>query len=98
MKPGMANVGTAPTSPSESSEITSHTSTHQWQSFEFRMRHRRAERCLLRAEMALDAGFDDEAREALDEAERLHSENPKLAVLRAVLADRTAASRAAYES
>ena len=94
----MANVGVSPTSPSESSDIISHTSTHQWQSFEFRMRHRRAERCLLRAEMALDAGLDDEAREALDEAERLHSENPKLGVLRGVLAERTAASAAAYES
>ena len=51
----MSNVGTTPTLPPASDEISSHTATHQWQSFEFRMRHRRAERCLLRAEMALEA-------------------------------------------
>ncbi|MBA3638823.1 MAG: hypothetical protein H0W53_05995 [Acidobacteria bacterium] len=94
----MSNVGPSPTLPSDTSEITSHTATHQWQSFEFRMRHRRAERCLLRAEMALDAGVEDDAREALDEAERLHSENPKLAALQAILADRAAASVVAYQA
>ncbi len=94
----MSNVGASPTLSPDSPEITSHTSTHQWQSFEFRMRHRRAERCLLRAEMALDAGFEDDAREALDEAERLHSENPKLAALRDLLADRVAASVVAHEA
>lgn len=46
----------------------SHTSTVQWQSFEVRMRQRRAERCLLRAEVALEAGFPDDARVAVDEA------------------------------
>ena len=92
-----SRVGASPPS-TDSSEVTSHTSTQQWQSFEFRMRHRRAERCLLRAEMALDAGFDDEAREAIDEAERLHSDNPKLPYLRGVLADRAAASVAARQT
>src|SRR5262245_25168201 len=35
------------------------------------MRRRRAERCLLRADVALEAGFVDDAREALEEARRL---------------------------
>jgi tRNA uridine 5-carboxymethylaminomethyl modification enzyme len=47
---------------------TSHISTAEWQSFELRMRHRRAQRCLLRAEVALEAGFPGDARAALDEA------------------------------
>ena len=93
----MSNVGPSPTLPPDTEPISSHTSTQQWQSFEFRMRHRRAERCLLRAEMALDAGLDDDAREALDEAERLHSDNPKLAALRSLLAERAAATVAAYQ-
>ena len=40
----------------------SHTATHEWQSFEMRMRRRRAERCVVRAEVALDAGFEEDAR------------------------------------
>ena len=91
----MSNVGPSPTSAPPEPEINSHTSTQQWQSFEFRMRHRRAERCLHRAEMALDAGLDDEAREAIDEAERLNSYSPRLAVLRSALDERAAASVAA---
>jgi hypothetical protein len=55
-----------------------HTTTQQWQSFEMRMRHRRAERCRLRAEVAIEAGFPDEAREALDEARHLQPELPGL--------------------
>src|SRR5687767_2743193 len=55
-----------------------HTTTQQWQSFEIRMRHRRAERCRLRAELAIDAGLPDDAREALDEAKRLQPELPGL--------------------
>jgi len=51
----------------------SHTSTNQWHSFEMRMRLRRAERCVLRAEVALEAGFPEEARTALEEARRLDS-------------------------
>jgi hypothetical protein len=92
----MSNVGPSPTATPP--EIISHTSTQQWQSFEFRMRHRRAERCLLRAEMALDAGLDDDARDALDEAERLKSDSPKLAVLKSILAERAAASVVATEA
>jgi hypothetical protein len=49
----------------------SHVTTGEWQSFELRMRRRRAERCLLRADIALEAGFVDDAREALEEARRL---------------------------
>src|SRR5687767_13031732 len=94
----MSNVGTTPTLPPASDEISSHTATHQWQSFEFRMRHRRAERCVLRAEMALEAGFEEDAREALDEAARLNSENPKLAALRAELDARTASAMAALHT
>lgn len=40
------------------------------------MRHRRAERCLLRAEAALEAGLEAEARAALDEARSLKPETP----------------------
>ena len=41
-----------------------------------RMRRRRAERCVLRAEIALEAGFEDDAREALEEAHRLDPNTP----------------------
>lgn len=49
----------------------SHTATGEWQSFELRMRRRRAERLVLRAEAAADAGLMEEARACLDEAGRL---------------------------
>ena len=62
-----------------------HTSTDQWQSFEMRMRQRRIVRLLLRAQIAHEAGCDDEAREALEEAERLNAHAPGLAEMRAVL-------------
>lgn len=88
----MAIVGPLPTPPHAGSDIPSHTSTHQWQSFEFRMRHRRLERCLLRAEIALEADCDDDAREALDEAARLNSDDPRMAALRARLEERAAAA------
>ena len=54
----------------------SHTSTEQWQSFEMRMRRRRAERCRLRAMLALQAGFPGDARVALEEARLLDSSIP----------------------
>src|SRR5687767_8688690 len=60
----------------------SHTSTDEWQSFEVRMRRRRAERCVLRAEVALHAGFEEDARLALEEARRLDSSAPDLDALR----------------
>src|SRR5689334_13019346 len=52
----------------------SHVTTSEWQSFEVRMRYRRAERCVIRAEEALAAGFEDEARHAHDEARELAPE------------------------
>ena len=58
-----------------------HTTTGEWQSFELRMRRRRAERLLLRADAAADAGFIDEAREALAEARRLEPSLPDVARL-----------------
>jgi hypothetical protein len=58
-----------------------HLATPQWQSFEMRMRHRRADRCLRRAADAVDAGRLDEASEALDEVRGLDPLNPELQVL-----------------
>jgi hypothetical protein len=54
----------------------SHTASQQWQSFEIKMRYRRAERCIAHAEAALIAGRHDEARRALEEAQALNSESP----------------------
>ena len=74
----MPTRGTPSTSPPRS-----HVSTQQWQSFEMRMRARRAERCLARARVALDAGIEAEARAALDEARTLKPDTPTLESLRA---------------
>jgi hypothetical protein len=49
----------------------SHTTTGEWKSFEVRMRRRRAERLVVRAEAAADAGYVEDAREYLAEARRL---------------------------
>jgi hypothetical protein len=62
----------------------SHTSSGEWQSFEGRMRRRRAERCILRAEVAAEAGALAEARAALEEARKLA---PGLAEIAAVEAN-----------
>lgn len=43
------------------------------------MRRRRVERCILRAQVALEAGFPDDAREALEEAQRLDPSTPPFA-------------------
>lgn len=51
--------------------MVSHTATGEWQSFEGRMRRRRAERLALRADVAADAGCVEEARQALAEARML---------------------------
>ena len=56
----------------------SHTGSQEWQSFEVRMRQRRVERCLLKADVALEAGFAADAREALDEARCLSPLAPEL--------------------
>ena len=72
-----------------------HTGTQQWQSFEIRMRHRRAERCLLKAQTALDAGMEDEARAALDEARGLNPDVPAFDALLAASRARQRSARAA---
>ena len=61
--------------------MVSHTSTGEWQSFEVRMRRRRAERLVLRAEAAADAGCLDDARMCLTEARALAPELPGLDAL-----------------
>jgi hypothetical protein len=72
----------------------SHVATTEWQSFEIRMRKRRAERCLLRADVALEAGFVEDAREALEEARRLDPESSGLASIEQRVAGADAAARA----
>lgn len=67
-------------------KVPSHTSTEQWQSFEVRMRRRRVERCLVRAQVALEAGFEDDAQAALAEARQLDSSAPDLPALQARMA------------
>jgi hypothetical protein len=54
-----------------STVMVSHASTTEWQSFEMRMRRRRAERLLLRADVAAEAGYFDDARECLSEVRTL---------------------------
>ena len=54
-------------------------STGQWQSFEMRMRQRRVDRLLGRADSALTAGHKDEVAEALDEVRRLAAGIERLA-------------------
>ena len=51
--------------------MASHTATGEWQSFELRMRRRRAERLLLRANAEADQGHVDAARACLEEAREL---------------------------
>lgn len=59
----------------------SHTSTPQWKSFEVRMRRKRAERCLIRADLALNAGLMEEAQSAVDEARQLAPDLPELGLI-----------------
>jgi hypothetical protein len=66
----------------------SHTESDQWQSFEGRMRRRRAERCLARASAALDAGLIEDARQAWAEAKDLDPTSPALAALETGIARR----------
>lgn len=74
------------TSCSAPAAMLSHTATGEWQSFESRMRRRRAERLALKAEVAASAGFDDDARACLAEARMLAPDLPEIAVAEAVLA------------
>jgi len=57
----------------------SHTATGEWKSFEIRMLHRRAERLVLRADVAADAGCLDDARAFLEEARTLWPAAPGIA-------------------
>jgi hypothetical protein len=66
--------------------MVSHTSTGEWQSFEVRMRHRRAERLALRAEIAAEAGCLDDARECLAEARALVPALPAVKTAEAAIA------------
>jgi hypothetical protein len=61
--------------------MASHTTTGEWKSFELRMRLRRAERLVIRAQMAADAGYAEDARLSLAEARQLA---PGLAGIEAV--------------
>lgn len=88
----MSDVGVSP-----ASLPISHTSTTEWQSFEIRMRKRRAQRCVLRAEVALEAGFEDDARAALEEARRLDSFAPDFDTLRKATQDRQRIEAAALQ-
>src|SRR5215207_3418130 len=72
----------------------SHMSTQQWQSFETRMRHRRVERCLRRAEAALEAGHEAVAREAIAEAKQLDGNTPDFETLKSTVEDRLEAAAA----
>ncbi len=65
--------------------MLSHTATGEWQSFESRMRRRRAERLALKAEVAASAGFDDDARACLAEARTLAPDLPEIAAAEAAL-------------
>lgn len=71
--------------------IAAHVATPQWQSFETRMRLRRAGRCLQRAAAAIESGQLADANEALDEARELNPRAPELESL----FDRLAAMQAA---
>lgn len=65
--------------------LKSHIHTGEWQSFEVRMRRRRVERLIVRAETALADGNTDEVREALEEARRLAPGVPQIAALEQAL-------------
>jgi hypothetical protein len=69
----------------EAGVLETHTATQQWQSFEIRMRRRRIDRCVLRAGVAIEAGVLEDAREALEEVERLDPHEPAIEPLRARL-------------
>lgn len=79
--------------PHASVDTAPHTSTEQWQSFEARMRHRRAERCLARANVSLDNGAFADARQALDEAKELVPGLPGIDAVEARLAGPRVAAR-----
>jgi hypothetical protein len=61
--------------------MASHTATGEWKSFEVRMRRRRVDRLLLRAEVALEEGCPEAARACLSEARELAPELPAIDVI-----------------
>jgi hypothetical protein len=67
----------------------------EWQSFEVRMRRRRVERLIVRAEAALARGDTDEVRDVMAEMQRLDPGLPQIAALEQKLAERPAPSPAA---
>ena len=71
------------TAPGGAALPPSHVSAAQWQSFEMRMRQRRAARLRLRAEAALVEGRVADAAAALEEASTLDSSTPDLETLQA---------------
>ncbi len=71
------------TAPGAFTTYSSHVNAAQWQSFEMRMRQRRAARLILRAQTALEQEKVEEAEAALEEARTLDSSAPDLETLRA---------------
>jgi len=66
--------------------VETHTGTREWQSFELRMRRRRIARCLLRADIAAQAGDVEGTSEALAEIRQLDPNAPEIAELERRLA------------
>ena len=73
--------------------MASHIATEEWQSFELRMRRRRAERLVVRAEAALENGCIEDAGNALEEARRLCPSLPSLDDVQAKAARAAASSQ-----
>lgn len=63
-----------------------------------RMRQRRADRCLLRAEVALEAGYEEDAREALAEAKQLNWNAPDFEFVQAKVRERLAVAAEAQRA
>jgi hypothetical protein len=73
--------------------MASHIATEEWQSFELRMRRRRAERLVARAEAALQIGSIEDARNAIDEARRLCPALPSIEDVEAKVAHTSGRTR-----
>jgi hypothetical protein len=69
------------TAPGVFGTAPSHVSAAEWQSFEMRMRKRRAARLMVRAQAALEQGLVADAETALEEARQLDSSAPQLDTL-----------------
>jgi len=66
--------------------MASHIATEEWQSFELRMRRRRAERLIVRAEAALQNGSLEDAGSAIEEARALCPSLPSIDELQTKIA------------